>query len=101
MEHWPGLRLPQCGKIVGAFGALFSSSKYILQHQVINVLGYIDQLIGSRSGGNVFVVATLPYGMVKAVADVDGQNKRDSSTMAAMSRASLTCTIQALVAIPP
>ncbi|KAI9151877.1 alpha-1,2-mannosidase subfamily [Paramyrothecium foliicola] len=37
-------------------------------------LSYIDPLIGSINGGNVFPGATLPYGLAKAVADVDGQN---------------------------
>ncbi|KGM92023.1 uncharacterized protein PADG_11813 [Paracoccidioides brasiliensis Pb18] len=81
MEHWPSCDYLSVVKLVGAFEPL------------INVLGYIDQLIGSRNGGNVFAGATLPYGMVKAVADVDGQNKRDSPPMAAMPRASLTCAI--------
>lgn len=39
-----------------------------------DVLRNIDPLIGSDNGGNVFAGATLPYGMAKAVADVDGQN---------------------------
>lgn len=39
-----------------------------------NYLQYVDQLIGSNNGGNVFAGASLPYGMAKAVADVDGQN---------------------------
>jgi hypothetical protein len=30
-----------------------------------DVLGWVDPLIGSRSGGNVFAGATLPYGMAK------------------------------------
>ena len=37
-------------------------------------LTYIDPLIGTTNGGNVFPGATLPYGLAKAVADVDGQN---------------------------
>lgn len=37
-------------------------------------LSYVDPLIGSTNGGNVFAGATLPYGLAKAVADVDGQN---------------------------
>lgn len=37
-------------------------------------LQYVDPLIGSTNGGNVFAGASLPYGMVKAVADVSGQN---------------------------
>lgn len=37
-------------------------------------LAYVDPLIGTQNGGNVFPGATLPYGLAKAVADVDGQN---------------------------
>jgi putative alpha-1,2-mannosidase len=37
-------------------------------------LQYVDQLIGTNNGGNVFAGATLPYGMAKAVPDVSGQN---------------------------
>ncbi|TDZ36429.1 putative secreted glycosidase [Colletotrichum spinosum] len=32
-------------------------------------LAFVDPLIGSRRGGNVFAGATLPYGLAKAVAD--------------------------------
>ncbi|KAI0476577.1 glycoside hydrolase family 92 protein [Xylariaceae sp. FL0804] len=39
-----------------------------------DVLQYIDPLIGSYNGGNVFAGATRPYGMAKAVADVNGEN---------------------------
>lgn len=35
-------------------------------------LPYINPLIGSTAGGNVFPGATLPYGLAKAAADVDG-----------------------------
>lgn len=37
-------------------------------------LRFVDPLIGTTNGGNVFAGATLPYGLAKAVADVDGQN---------------------------
>ncbi|CEL06126.1 Putative Glycosyl hydrolase, family 92 protein [Aspergillus calidoustus] len=43
-------------------------------------LEYINPLIGSTSGGNVFAGASLPYGLAKAVADVDGQNTGGFST---------------------
>ncbi|KAI4714481.1 hypothetical protein J4E89_000161 [Alternaria sp. Ai002NY15] len=43
-------------------------------------LQWVDPLIGSRDGGNVFAGATLPYGMAKAVADVDGANTGGFST---------------------
>ncbi|XRM40408.1 hypothetical protein ABZX51_003730 [Aspergillus tubingensis] len=39
-----------------------------------DILTHINPLIGTTNGGNVFAGATLPYGMAKAVADVDGQN---------------------------
>ncbi|KAF2236250.1 glycoside hydrolase family 92 protein [Viridothelium virens] len=39
-----------------------------------DVLQYVNPLIGTDNGGNVFAGATLPYGMAKAVADVSGQN---------------------------
>ena len=34
-------------------------------------LKYVDQLIGSNNGGNVFAGASLPYGMAKASPDVN------------------------------
>lgn len=37
-------------------------------------LPYVNPLIGTTNGGNTFAGATLPYGLAKAVADVDGQN---------------------------
>ncbi|KAK8111432.1 putative secreted glycosidase [Apiospora kogelbergensis] len=36
-----------------------------------SMLKYVDPLIGTVNGGHVFPGATLPYGMAKAVADVD------------------------------
>jgi len=43
-------------------------------------LAYVDPLIGSTNGGNVFAGASLPYGLAKPVADVDGQNTGGFST---------------------
>lgn len=37
-------------------------------------LTYVNPLIGTTDGGNVFAGATLPYSLAKASADVDGQN---------------------------
>lgn len=37
-------------------------------------LTYVDPLIGSTNGGNVFSGASLPYGLAKASPDVDGAN---------------------------
>ena len=45
-----------------------------------DVLRWIDPLIGSKSGGNVFAGVTLPYGMAKASPDVDGENTGGFST---------------------
>lgn len=41
---------------------------------------YVDPLIGTINGGQVFAGATLPYGLAKAVADVDnGGNGENTS----------------------
>ncbi|KAF4549602.1 putative glycosyl hydrolase family 92 protein 2 [Elsinoe fawcettii] len=39
--------------------------------QSFNALQYVNQLIGTRGGGNVFPGSTVPYGVAKAVADTD------------------------------
>jgi putative alpha-1,2-mannosidase len=66
-----GIALLVC--LLPATGAAQNSSAF-------DVLQYVDQLIGTDNGGNVFGGATLPYGMAKAVADVDGQNTGGFST---------------------
>ncbi|CEO58751.1 Putative Glycoside hydrolase family 92 (Fragment) [Penicillium brasilianum] len=43
-------------------------------------LHYVSPLVGSTAGGNVFAGASLPYGLAKPVADVDGQNTGGFST---------------------
>ncbi|RYC54536.1 hypothetical protein CHU98_g11669 [Xylaria longipes] len=45
-----------------------------------SVLRFVNPLIGSTNGGNVFAGATRPYGLAKAVADVNGQNTGGFST---------------------
>lgn len=45
-----------------------------------DVLRYVNPLIGTDNGGNVFAGASLPYGMAKPVADVSGQNTAGFST---------------------
>ena len=40
-----------------------------------NPLDYVDPLIGTVNGGHVFPGATLPFGMAKAVADVDTESQ--------------------------
>ncbi|KAI9371392.1 glycosyl hydrolase family 92-domain-containing protein [Aspergillus egyptiacus] len=46
-----------------------------------DVLQYIDPLIGTRNGGNVFAGATIPYGMAKAVADTDSRSNQGGFTL--------------------
>ncbi|KAL2876921.1 hypothetical protein SGCOL_007749 [Colletotrichum sp. CLE4] len=48
--------------------------------QSFDPLVFVDPLIGSQRGGNVFAGATLPYGLAKAVADVDGEKTGGYST---------------------
>lgn len=49
-----------------AYGADPSlASKTLKRAYDYDILGWIDPLIGSRNGGNVFSGATLPYGMAK------------------------------------
>ncbi|CAI6338616.1 unnamed protein product [Periconia digitata] len=54
--------------------------KYTKRANDTDILTYVNPLIGSQKGGNVFAGATLPYGMAKAVADVDGENTGGFST---------------------
>ncbi|KAI0399948.1 family 92 glycosyl hydrolase [Xylaria palmicola] len=44
-------------------------------------LQYVDQLIGTRAGGNVFAGATLPYGLAKAVADTNSGSNQGGFTL--------------------
>lgn len=47
----------------------------------LDPLLYVDQLIGSSQGGNVFPGATLPYGMAKAVADTNSGSNQGGFTL--------------------
>lgn len=44
-------------------------------------LNYVDPLIGSSNGGNVFPGATVPYGMAKAGADTNSESNQGGFTM--------------------
>ncbi|KAH8705053.1 putative alpha-1,2-mannosidase family protein [Talaromyces proteolyticus] len=46
-----------------------------------DVLQYIDPLIGTANGGDVFPGASLPYGMAKAVADTNSQSNQGGFTL--------------------
>lgn len=43
----------------------------VAQNTNTDIFQYIDPLIGTTNGGHVFPGATLPFGMAKAVADVN------------------------------
>ncbi|KAL4914964.1 glycosyl hydrolase family 92-domain-containing protein [Aspergillus aurantiobrunneus] len=45
------------------------------QDNKFDVLDFIDPFIGTENGGHSFAGATLPFGMVKAVADTRGENQ--------------------------
>ncbi|CEN62337.1 Putative Alpha-1,2-mannosidase family protein [Aspergillus calidoustus] len=45
------------------------------------VIQYVNPLIGSTNGGNVFAGATIPYGMAKAVADTDSRSNQGGFTL--------------------
>ncbi|KAI0014693.1 family 92 glycosyl hydrolase [Xylariomycetidae sp. FL0641] len=51
------------------------------QNASFDPLQYVDQLIGTRNGGNVFPGATLPYGMAKAVADTNSSSNQGGFTL--------------------
>lgn len=53
-----------------------SSAQTSARNASFDPLQYVNQLIGSSNGGNVFAGATLPYGMAKSVADTNsGSNQ--------------------------
>ncbi|KAK3994543.1 family 92 putative glycoside hydrolase [Cladorrhinum sp. PSN332] len=45
------------------------AGSYHGKSQEVDILQYVDPLIGTTNGGHVFPGASLPYGMAKAVAD--------------------------------
>ncbi|TAQ91187.1 hypothetical protein B7494_g568 [Chlorociboria aeruginascens] len=57
--------------LIGAVGALA-----VTQKRDFNVFDFVDPLIGTVNGGHVFPGATLPFGMAKAVADVNNPDEK-------------------------
>ncbi|KAK5133989.1 hypothetical protein LTR08_007109 [Meristemomyces frigidus] len=55
--------------------ALCALASTVLCQSGSNILSFVDPLIGTVNGGHVFPGATLPFGMAKAVADVDGEDQ--------------------------
>lgn len=47
----------------------------------VDNLNFVDPLIGSSNGGNVFAGASLPYGMAKAVADTNSGSNQGGFTL--------------------
>ncbi|PVH95166.1 glycoside hydrolase family 92 protein [Periconia macrospinosa] len=60
---------------VVCFGVLGAAGVLAQGNDKKSILDYVDPLIGTINGGHVFPGATLPYGMAKAVADVNGDNQ--------------------------
>lgn len=52
---------------------LFFIIPTLAQNGSLDPFQYVDPLIGTINGGHVFPGATLPFGMAKAVADVNGE----------------------------
>lgn len=52
---------------------LFLIIPTLAQNGSVDIFQYVDPLIGTINGGHVFPGATLPFGMAKAVADVNGE----------------------------
>ena len=63
-------------KLAALASALFAAHG---QAQV-DILSFVDPLIGTTNGGHVFPGATLPFGMAKAGADVNVENQGGFST---------------------
>ncbi|TKA64136.1 hypothetical protein B0A49_09055, partial [Cryomyces minteri] len=62
--------------------ALVLASLALLAHAAaeFDVFKHINPLIGTSNGGHVFPGATLPFGMAKAVADVNGEGQGGFAT---------------------
>ncbi|GJC83456.1 putative secreted glycosidase ARB_07629 [Colletotrichum liriopes] len=58
-----------------------TNSASVLADDDFDALQYVDPLIGSTNGGNVFVGATLPYGMAKASADTNSSSNQGGFTL--------------------
>ncbi|PVH71934.1 glycoside hydrolase family 92 protein [Cadophora sp. DSE1049] len=61
--------------IVGLI-ALFAVAEAGEKKRAFDVFDFVDPLIGTINGGHVFPGATLPFGMAKAVADVNNPNEK-------------------------
>ncbi|KAH8668742.1 putative alpha-1,2-mannosidase family protein [Xylariales sp. PMI_506] len=71
--YWASLR---CISVALALCQLVSG-----EEDAFNPLDFVDPLIGSANGGNVFSGATLPYGLAKAVADTNSGSNQGGFTL--------------------
>lgn len=55
---------------------LEGSTPVLGQNTSTDIFQYIDPLIGTVNGGHVFPGATLPFGMAKAVPDVNSDERQ-------------------------
>ncbi len=53
----------------------------VLGAAAFDPLQYVDPLIGSKDGGNIFAGATMPYGVAKAVADTNSPSNQGGFTL--------------------
>ena len=67
-------------KIPSVAGALLLAQALGINAQ-FNALKYVNQLIGSSNGGNVFPGASIPYGMAKAGADTNSGSNQGGFTL--------------------
>lgn len=68
------MRPSRISQVVHFLGIVASALAQNTTNTTFDPLTYVDPLIGSNNGGNVFAGASLPYGLAKASADVDGEN---------------------------
>lgn len=59
----------------------FLATGIALAQGAVDNLAFVDPLIGSSNGGNVFAGAALPYGMAKAVADTNSGSNQGGFTL--------------------
>lgn len=60
---------------------LFSAGRIAFAQSSVDNLDFVDPLVGSSNGGNVFAGASLPYGMAKAVADTNSESNQGGFTL--------------------
>ncbi|KAL9115982.1 MAG: hypothetical protein Q9227_000350 [Pyrenula ochraceoflavens] len=69
-------RLRPCWQAIVLYCILsLAKSQNVTSNGTNSGFNFVDPLIGTANGGHVFPGATLPFGMAKAVADVDGDNQ--------------------------